>query len=167
MGTLNKISVSKEVQSLLSKEGFISEIELSNVMESNPNLEDEILFKLLTKVNPLERTKKKSGRSVRNQLSIYLEQNKYMEENKLNSLKGDIKETYFKKKRTNIRKELDSFISSDNVTIEVATSFVNWGKSNFVKFDISDLTTFIGGSKNKVKFLEVKRFVSEVKKFIK
>lgn len=147
--------ISQKVQSLLNKKGFISEIELSEI--DLVSLDSEILDSLLKKMNPQERTKKKSF--VKTEFSIYKEQNQFMKENNISSLKGTEKERYFSKKRQKIRNQMDSLIQGNATKKE----FVDFLNQNFSNPKLENIESFIGGSISPMRKLEILAYIRKLK----
>lgn len=120
----------KQIETLLKKD-VISEIDLKglNLIEI-----DEKSFELImTKLNKKEIQTKSHKKEF---LSIYKEENDYMVKNKLNSLKNDVKESYFKRLRSKKRNELISLVQNPKTN---AVDFIKFCEQTYSsKFDIKN-----------------------------
>lgn len=117
----------KQIETLLKKD-VISEIDLKglNLIEI-----DEKSFELImSKLNKKEIQTKSRKKEF---LSIYKEENDYMVKNKLNSLKNDAKESYFKRLRSKKRNSLLLLVQNPNSTTK---DFIDFCEQTYsAKFD--------------------------------
>ena len=101
-------TISKEVQNLLKKEGFISEIDLKeiNLIE----LDDKTLESLLNKLNPKEKEATKKGSKTKDVFSMYRKENEFL---KVNNGKFPDKKSQdlYKKIRSKSREKLMYIVS--------------------------------------------------------
>jgi len=151
---MNAPKTTQKVQSLLSKKGYISEVELTDIDLSN--LSSEILDALLSKLNPNE---KKTAKSEKSSFSIYKEQNDYMTKGKIQSLQGDAKKGYFQKKRQKLRNEMLSLISRGATKKE----FISFLEANFTAPKLDKMETFVGGSASNVRKLQIISYLKKLK----
>ena len=151
---MNAPTNNPKVKSLLSKKGYISEVDLQDI--DLANLSSDIMEALLNKLNPNE---KKTARSEKTSFSIYKEQNQYMIENKIQSLQGDSKKGYFQKKRQKLRNEMLSLISRGASKKE----FLSFLDANFTAPKIDKMESFVGGSASNVRKLQILSYLKKLK----
>tara|TARA_X000001382_G_scaffold98580_1_gene72982 strand:- start:2262 stop:2723 length:462 start_codon:yes stop_codon:yes gene_type:complete len=147
-------TASKEAQKLLKTEGFISENDLQGI--DLTQVADDLLEKLLGKLNPAEKT---STGKQREFLSIYKEQNDFLKAEGRTSLQGHAKKGYFQKKRGNLRSQMHSLIAAK----ATKAKFMAFLKEHYTAPDLEKPETFLGGSKSQSTRLEVLAYLAKLK----